>query len=338
MRSLSAPNTLTALSLALLSTLAQAETTVYQLRYFELGTGATAQQTTYGSDQFNNGVPTTGITYVRPDSTSFAGSYQASTFTAGAELTSAAADFIGTNYGAGSLAFRYGDSTVTTNNLTPAGYQAHSLSLSTGVVPNTALGLVSRDSGFTTFSLWNYSMLQPGESFQTTLGGTGGFAYLDRLQLRVGSNYLTGNPFINFEQQTRTGTTDAPVIARTLLGSTTPGSIFADLSQVDIIGLGFTRAAPSAGDLNPGVFATVSFFDAAFGIDGDLKELASFTFAAAGSFFLAPGDAGRFSSVSMSGNWLDTAPVVAVPEPGTYALMLAGLAVLVLGSRRRRQD
>lgn len=70
-----------------------------------------------------------------------------------------------------------------------------------------------------------------------------------------------------------------------------------------------------------------------------------YTFAAAGNYLLEFGvinwgdenyDAGlAFDGITVAGKPID--PVPAIPEPETYALMLAGLGALALVARRRRQ-
>lgn len=77
----------------------------------------------------------------------------------------------------------------------------------------------------------------------------------------------------------------------------------------------------------------------------------TYTFAAAGSFFLEFGvinwgdtafQAGlAFDGITVAGVPIDEVPgpgVPAIPEPETYALMLAGLGAVALMARRRRRD
>ena len=143
-------------------------------------------------DSFTNGDPYSGITYERPGLPSTPGGYRSSTFTPGAELTGAASDFAGTQFGVGALKYRYGDATDSTINLTPAGYTARSLSLVPQVVTGTALGLVSRDGRFEMGSFWNFTVPKAGESILLGIAGTGGPDFVDRLQLRFGNNVVTG--------------------------------------------------------------------------------------------------------------------------------------------------
>lgn len=314
--------------LAVATLAAHAERSVYQLRYFEIETWR--QQGHFdGEDLFNNGDPTTGISY----GNGFAGGWIASpSFGPGAELNGPASDFLGKD-GLGSLAFRYGDAGKSTTNLVPAGFDNYSLSLAASGVPNSSgLGLVHKDGGFSVFSAWDYGALQPGESLQLSINGTGAPNFVDRLTLRYGSRYDTGQAYISFQQDSRTGFPDNPFTTRTTLASTTPEAIYAVLTDVDYIALALERDAPTASNANPGVRGSVLFFDAVLNDAGDEpKILAEFTFGVEGTTFKTEG-AGA-SGVFVAGNWLT--PVAAVPEPGTCALWLAGLAGLAFTPRRR---
>jgi MYXO-CTERM domain-containing protein len=321
------------------SALAHAAHTDFQLRFLQLDTVAPYQVVntvgSTGSDRFNDGNPLTGMVYQPlfnggPNGATQAGGYGATTFTAGAETPGAAGDFLGSQFGVGSLAFRSGDATVNTNNLTPAGTVSTSLSLAPSAPPGTAFGLVGSTSGFGVNSVWNYAALQPGESVQITLAGSGGSNYVDRLQLRYGTNYATGQAFISFEQQTRSNFPAAPVFTRTTLATMTPQALYADLSAVDYIGLQLQRDMPTTANANPTVRATVTLYDAAVSATGGLQPLASSTFAVEGSTFQG---SGAFQTVFVAGGWLDAA--APVPEPTSAALTLLGLAALGAWARRR---
>ena len=323
------------------SALVQAAHTDFQLRYLALDT-VTAYQAadTVGStgyDKFNDGNPLTGMVYQplyngAPNGPVQSGGYTASTFTAGAEPAGASTDFLGQQFGVGGLAFRSGDATVSTSNLTPAGAVSSSLNLVPSVAAGTALGLVGSSSGFKLNSVWNYSALQPGESFQITLAGSGESNYVDRLQLRFGTDYSTGLAFISFEQQTRSNFPAAPVLTRTRLASTTPSAIYANLAAVDYVGLQLQRDMPTATNANPTVRATVTLYDAALDGSGDLMPLASTTFGMEGSTFQG---SGAFQSVFAAGSWVDAASPV--PEPNALSLTLLGVVGLGTWARRSRQ-
>lgn len=310
---------------------AHAVPSVYQVRYFELESWH--QYYSDGQDVFANGDPLTGISYSTPNG-NVAGSWTAYTapFGPGAELTGPAGDFLGQQFGLGSLSFRSAYAGKTTTNLTPPGFDSYSLSLGPNAVPGTpGLGLVHKDAAFSVFAAWNFSVLQPGESFQLSISGTGGQNYADRLTLRYGTVQATGLPFISYYQESRTGFPDHPIVSRTTLGSTTPGDIYADLADVDYIGLEFDRDTPAPSDPNPGVRATVVFFDAALNDAGDEpKILAEFSFDVAGKTFLTEGQ--DATGVFVAGNWL-----VPVPEPASFGLCLAGLLGLGCALGRRRK-
>ena len=325
-------HTLTLATILLVGT-AQAAPSTSELRYFGLDVTAPAganRSSSNGHDAFNNGDPYTGIVYERNfNQPSLPGGYVASTFTPGAEKTGAASDFAGTQFGVGSLSFRRGDAIETTNNLSPANTKAYSTILRPAVVPNTALGLANKSDGFHIVSVWNYAPLQAGESIAMVLGGTNGPNYTDRINLAMRSDYATGQTGIFFEQQSAIGST----ISRATLGSIALSDIYANLSDVDYFGLSLDRAAPSGTDLNPGVKATIAFFDAALGGNGDLLQLAQYTFDAT-AYSFGPNTSG-FAGMFMSASWIEatTAPI---PEPGTWALMALGLAALGVAARRRR--
>jgi hypothetical protein len=281
-----------------------------------------------GEDLFTNGDPYSGITYERPGFPSTPGGYYPSTFTPGAERTGPATDFLGTQFGLGGLKFRYGDATDATSNLTPPGYTARGLSTSPQPVPGTLLGVLSRDGRFDMDSAWNFTVPKAGESIVFGIGGTGGPDYIDRLQLRFGSDFLTGQPGFRFEQQSRSGST----LTRTVLGSVALEDVYSHWSEADYLDLELYRDAPTPGTPNPGVHAWVGLFDAVYDpVTKDAKLLASYTFDAQGLTFLTPGDAGRFSGVFNTAVWLTP-----VPEPGTWALMVIGLGVLGYSAYRRK--
>jgi hypothetical protein len=327
-----------ALSL-LAGTAARAESSTFQLRYFELQTVRPWQTSdTLGADSvdpFNNGIPLSGIVHQAllngaPYGSPVAGTYNSNAFSgfgAGTESNGHALDFLGTTYGVGSLAFRPGDAGANNTNLTPAGASTSSLVLQPTVPASTALGLVGRDSGFDLVSVWNYSSMQPGEVIGLTLTGSGGPDYVDRLQIRIGSAYGTGTPFIDFVQLSRVGST----LTRTVLGSTTPSAVYGNLSDVDYFQLELMRSMPTALDASPVVKAKVTLFDAAVDSKNDLVALGSFTFAASPQTFQGSGD---FQGVFTSASWNVANPV---PEPTTFALMSLGLVGLggVLRKARR---
>ncbi len=299
----------------------------FELRYFMLDTFTPAVR--FSSDDFfANGDPAAGLLYQTP-SGPVAGRYASSTFTAGAERAGPASDFAGQHFGAGGLGFRYADAALYPSNLTPSSYESHALSLTTTVVPGSALGLVDSQKGFELGSLWNFTTPAVGESLLLGIGGSsagvgsdGAVNYRDRLQLRFVTN-LAGVPLLNFDLQTR----QDGVFTRTVLESHALSSLPVDLSQVDYLYLQLWRDAPSAADLNPAVHATVYFMDAAYdAVNDNLVVLHQLDFAATGTSFLDD----RFSIAYNAANWL--API---PEPANAALLLAGLAWLGLRARRR---
>ncbi len=304
----------------------------HELRYFGLDT-FNASSRTSSDDLFANGTPTTGLVFQTPTGP-VAGVYGpgVGVFSAGAERPAAGADWLGQQFGVGGLSFRYADAVDNTTNLTPAPFQARSLSLATTAVPGTALGLVDSQRGFNVLSLWSFSSLAAGESLMLGLGGTsnsvgtdGGGNYRDRLQIRYTAN-LAGTSFLNFELQSR----QDGVFTRNALASRSLASLPVDLSQVDYLLLQLEREAPTAGNPNPGVSASVSFMDAAYDAVNDSPVvLYGFTFSVLGATFVD----NRFSAVFNAANWLDPEPSL-VPEPSTAALWLAGL--LWLGRRAGR--
>ncbi len=325
------------------STAALAAPTAFELRAFRLDTAAPFQVSDTVSveafDRFNNGNPLNGISYQplfngSPNGSATIGSYTSNAgFAPGSERSAPAADFVGTNFGVGGLSFRVGDAIKTTSAVTPAGFDSYSLTLSPQTVAGTALGLVARNASFDLLSVWNASSLQLGESIMLAVSGTGNPNYVDRLQVRFGSNAL-GNSFLSFEQQSSSNS----VISRTTLGSVSLASALGGvkLADVDYIGLNLLRAMPTAANPNPGVRAGVAFFDAALDAEGGLLELGTFQFDVTGTAFQTA--SANFSGVFTSANWLTTAADVppAVPEPGTYALMLLGLGGLAAAVKRGR--
>jgi hypothetical protein len=314
--------------------------TTFQLRYFELQTVSPWQTSdTLGAesiDPFNNGIPLSGIVHQplfngTPNGSPIAGTYISnalSKFGAGTESNGPASDFVGTTYGVGSLQFRSSDAGANNSNLTPAGASTSSLVLQPAVPASTALGLVGRNSGFYASSFWNYSAMQPGESILLVLSGSGAPDYVDRLQVRIGSSYANGTPFINFEQQSRVGST----LARTVLNGTTPSAVYGNLSDVDYFSLELSRAMPTVLNPSPAVQAKVMFYDAAVDSNDELVTLGSYTFAASPQTFQGSGD---FQSVFSVVSWNTTNPV---PEPATSALMLLGLVGLGGVLRRARSS
>jgi len=234
----------------------------------------------------------------------------------------------------GGLSYRLGDAADSTNNLTPSPYAARTLSLATTAVPATALGLADRQQGFNLMSLWNFSVPSLGESLSFGLGGSnaglgsdGATNYRDRLQIRYTTN-LSGVTSFNFELQTR----QDGFFTRTALASRSLSSVPVELSQVDYLLFQLSREAPTAGDPNPGVEATVAFMDAAYDAANDRPVvLYGFSFPVLGTTFLD----GRFSVAYNAATWLSPEPLP-VPEPATAALWLAGLLMVVRRIARRR--
>ncbi len=312
---------------------AQAQTTL-QLRFLGLDTSNVFQvtnvQSSQGEDRFNNGNPLSGAQYQGYYNGGLNGAAQVGTYAAtgtfapGRELTGAASDFVGNASGVGSLAFAASDAAVNTSNLTPAGYASSVVALRPVNSAGNAIGLVGRSQGFDFTTVWNYSSLQPGEVLFHSLAGSGGTNYVDRLQIRSGKAVDTGLAFINFETQS----SNAGVLTRTLLGSVTPSGIYANLAAVDYLGLNLSRDMPTTANPNPGVKASIVFFDAALNGTGNLTRLADYSFSTLGQTFQGAGD---FQSVFAAATWL--APV---PEPTPVVLLLFGLAVLALSRRAGR--
>lgn len=324
-----------ALLLALVAALPQALARgSFELRAFSLATFTSSPFAT-GQDLFTNGNPTAGLVFQTSGGT-VAGMYGTGngSFTGAAERSGAAPDFLGQQFGAGGLSFRYGDAGNATSNLTPAPYESRSLSLATAAVPSTALGLVDSQKGFEVDALWNFPALSAGESLILGLGGSsagpgsdGANNYRDRLQIRL-TTTLAGTSLLNFERQTR----QDGVFTRTALESHALSSLPVDLAQVDYLYLQFWRGAPTPSDPNPGVAASVYFMDAAYDpVQDNPVVLYTFSFAATGTTFLDS----RFSSVFNAASWLNPDPA-AVPEPAQALLLVAGLALLAARRRRRR--
>lgn len=309
----------------LLATTAQAQTT-FQLRKLEISTSVQGPQIvgSQSDDSFNNGNPLSGLVHQpllngNPNGAPVTGGYtQFGTFSPGRELSGPASDFLG-GFGIGSLAFARADAAINNTNLTPAEASVSTLTLRTAAPSGTSLGLVARNSGFSFFNAINYSAMLPGEVFQIAVNGSGGANYVDRLQIRYGTAFATGLPFINFETQS----SNAGVLTRTVLGSTTPANLYGNLPGVAYIGLALNRAMPTAANLNPGVQASVILFAAALnGTGDDLQELANYTFPTSGLTFQGSGDS---QSVFSAATW-----TTAVPEPGSAALLALGMAGLLI--------
>jgi hypothetical protein len=315
----------------MLAAVAHAQTAV-QLRVMQLDTVTAYQVTnTLGSqsqDIFTNGNPLAGMVHQplfngMANGAPVTGGYAVlGTFGAGRELTGPAPDFLGSNFGVGRLTFAAADAASNNTNLSLAGTNVSSLSYRPVTPTGTAFGLVGRSSGFDSFSVFDYSALLPGEAILVALAGSGGTDYVDRLQVRYGTSYATGLPFINFETQSSTG----GVLTRSVLGSTTPSSLYGNLPGVSYLGLSLHRDMPTTANPNPGVQASVTFLDAAVNSTGSLRQLATYTFATSGQTFQGSGD---FQSVFTSVAW-----TTAVPEPTSVPLMVLGLVALA-GTRLR---
>ena len=111
-----------------------------------------------------------------------------------------------------------------------------------------------------------------------------------------------------------------------------PGGIFQDVYSFSIVNPGSLSGGIISGDI---LGLTVTLQDATFAVVGSDASPGSFTFGglAAGSYALnvlgyVPGPAGAYD-----GGFLATT----VPEPGTYAMLLAGLAAVGFVASRRRQ-
>ena len=114
--------------------------------------------------------------------------------------------------------------------------------------------------------------------------------------------------------------------------------MYANLADVDYIGLSLFRDMPSAGNTNPSVQARVVLFDASLDANGGLRQLAVADFGQVSGTYRGNVTNG-FSSPFNFASWLDPEPVVAntrVPEPGSTALVLVALLGLALSKRRTR--
>lgn len=306
----------------------------YELRAWLLETDTGNPFSSYnGIDRLADGNPLTGAVYQPWQGTvAKAGGTVPSTFSPGAERIGAAGDLVGHQYGLGGLAFRYGDATLTTSALTPPPYQQYGLTLQAATVPGTGLGFAPKAAGFHYSSFWDFALPEPGSSLLTTLAGTssgtgstGTSNFSDRLQLRLYSDYQTGQTFVAFEQLARTD----GVLSRTTLESHALADVYGDLAAVDYMEFELLRALPTAADTNPVVQARVVLYDAAL-TGGDLVELRRLDFATTATTFVN----GTGSSVFTSAQWLDPLPVVSVPEPPATALWLAGMLAVALRKRR----
>jgi hypothetical protein len=275
------------------------------------------------NDFFNNGNPLSGPAYTGL-ATSMSYSTVNAGFTPGSELAGPDSDFFGTNVGVGRLRFSAADATPTPSNLDAAGTLGLSNRL---VLSNPGSGsLLNKATSFEIASYWNFTTPDAGTAYGLRLGdnpfatATPGTPFNDLIDLRVvrGGG---GQPVVQLRKLAYDGSllSVAESYSLNVSQGLTSGHT---LSEVKLIALQLHYNAgvgSTVGGL-PYLLADVYLRD---GVGTGIGQI-SFT----QQVTLFNGETYTTASVNVGFTQ-------AVPEPGTWALMLVG-AIAVAGQARRR--
>ena len=271
-------------------------------------------------DRFNNGNPLAGGTYTG----SIIGTGTYSTLANGlplsAELSGPDTDFFGVTYGVGRMRFRLADATPNPSNLDPLGTATRSSRL---ILNNpTTTSLLNFGQSFEVSTFWNYTIPDSGSFYGIRVSDNpgSGAAFNDLIDLRVvrGSS---GQAAVNLRRLTSDG---SQLTGSALFSQNVSAGLFAGhaLAEVRLIELRLHYNALGAS--NPKVLRPAFRL-----VDGGGNDIGLLEFAALGQLpTIFNGE--TWTSMQATANW-----TLAVPEPGTWVLMAAGLTTLLLRQRRR---
>ena len=310
----------------LLSAPATAQTS-YDLRSlsFNIGWSIVDNQQTNPSarflDKFSNGDPLTGGQYINAITPATIYGVRNSGFSAGSEA--AVNDFFGQNYAVGRLRFSAADAIANPSNLDAPGTttMVNRITLrdpDAGAFATSAQTL-SADAAF----MFATPDVNSWYGLRLSEAAGAGIPFNDQIDLRITQNGA-GVPLLNLRRLSSLA--DGTTLVNTGFGSVSVASfLYAGKTLADVALVQFELSF--AGGSN-GLRADAELVDAL----GNRIGYYDYFDATGGATFPLIFHGETFTHVSAGANWT----VTSVPEPGTYALMLGGFAVLGLAVRRRR--